>query len=133
MRRTGRRLLVLGVAAGAALLAGAAAAQWMGRGPGGCGGMWAMFGANAVRPASAEPEAPAGAVELPGPGTAPPDRFVAVCGQCHAPPDPGRYRADQWPSVVDRMAGFMENMGRGELSKADRGSIERYLQDNARQ
>jgi cytochrome c2 len=77
---------------------------------------------NALQPAPAE---------LPEADSAPAERFVAVCGQCHAPPAPDQYRAVEWPAVVDRMARNMKNMGYGELPEADRQSIENYLGDNA--
>lgn len=77
---------------------------------------------NAFQPAPAE---------LPGAGTGPAERFVAVCGQCHAPPAPDQHRAADWPAVVDRMARNMKNMGYGELPEADRRSVEDYLRANA--
>jgi cytochrome c5 len=72
------------------------------------------------------------AAELPGAGTEPAERFVAVCGQCHAPPAPDQYRGAEWPPVVDRMARNMKNMGYGELPETDRRSIEDYLRENGK-
>jgi hypothetical protein len=33
--------------------------------------------------------------------------FYLACSQCHAPPDPQRHTAREWPSVVDRMKTHM--------------------------
>ncbi len=78
---------------------------------------------NALQPAPAE---------LPGAGTGPAERFVSVCGQCHAPPAPDQHRAAQWPAIVYRMAKNMENMGYGALPEGDRRGIETYLRENAK-
>lgn len=34
-------------------------------------------------------------------------KFYLACSQCHAPPDPRRHTAREWPSVVDRMKSHM--------------------------
>lgn len=70
--------------------------------------------------------------ELPGAETGLAERFIAVCGQCHAPPAPNQYRAAEWPPVVDRMARNMTNMGYGELPETDRTIIAEYLRENAK-
>ncbi len=78
---------------------------------------------NAFQPAPAK---------LPRAGAGLAERFIAVCGQCHAPPAPNQYRAMEWPAVVDRMVRNMKNMGYGELPETDRESIENYLRENAK-
>ena len=47
------------------------------------------------------------------------ESFRLACNQCHALPDPKRYTAAQWPTVVERMRKNMEWMNRIVGSKPD--------------
>lgn len=38
--------------------------------------------------------------------------FRDVCSQCHVLPDPGQHSATEWPVVVERMKGYMADMGK---------------------
>lgn len=40
------------------------------------------------------------------------EAFRLACGQCHALPDPRRYRAREWPAVVTRMQEHMASINR---------------------
>lgn len=58
--------------------------------------------------------------------------FVTACAACHALPDPGQYRAAQWPAVVVQMRDKAGVMGRADLTEvlADT-EVLAYLQRNA--
>ena len=55
--------------------------------------------------------------------------FRVACGQCHALPDPQRYTAREWPSVVTRMQKNMEWMNRVVSSKPVPGEPQLRIED----
>ena len=55
--------------------------------------------------------------------------FRVACGQCHALPDPQRYTAREWPSVVARMQKNMEWMNRVVSSKPVPGEPQLRIED----
>lgn len=57
--------------------------------------------------------------------------FARSCSRCHALPDPGLYRPDEWPAVVERMRENMRAMDVAELSDDDARRIVEYLQATA--
>jgi cytochrome c553 len=38
--------------------------------------------------------------------------YLATCGQCHAPPDPGLHQATEWPSIANRMRTYAAPMAK---------------------
>ncbi len=65
--------------------------------------------------------------------------FNIACSQCHAPPDPRRHTAREWPKVVERMKGHMAwanvVVGASELRTVPELKTEeivRFLQRHAR-
>lgn len=59
------------------------------------------------------------------------ERFRTVCTRCHALPDPGQHSPGEWPAVVERMRGHMEEMEIPEPSDEEASAIVRYLQTAA--
>ena len=55
--------------------------------------------------------------------------FRIACGQCHALPDPRRYRAAEWPAVVARMQRNMEWMNRVVSSTPVPGEMQLRIED----
>ncbi len=57
------------------------------------------------------------------------ESFRIACNQCHALPDPRRYTAQEWPSVVARMQTNMEWMNRVVSSKPVPGELQLRIED----
>ena len=57
------------------------------------------------------------------------EAFRLACNQCHTLPDPARYTAKQWPSVVARMEKNMEWMNRVVGSKPIPGEPQLRIKD----
>lgn len=57
--------------------------------------------------------------------------FARSCSRCHVLPDPGLYRPDEWPAVVQRMRENMRRTEVAELSDGDARRIVEYLQTTA--
>lgn len=70
--------------------------------------------------------------ELPDPGSESAVLFRGRCSQCHALPNPKLHTAKEWPSVVERMQGNMESMGRKVLTENEKKEIVGYLVNQAR-
>lgn len=69
---------------------------------------------------------PVSGVTLPaGPGR---EDFVAICGRCHALPDPRVHSPQDWLSVYLRMERNMERMSVSPATQAQTASILTYLQ-----
>ncbi len=60
------------------------------------------------------------------------DVFQASCSGCHAPPDPRRYSAAEWPAVVARMRQHMVTQGRPVPPPEVLGTVVEFLQRHAR-
>lgn len=58
--------------------------------------------------------------------------FRRACSRCHALPDPGQHRPEEWPGVVERMRRNMERMDVEGISDAEARRVVRYLQRTAR-
>lgn len=56
--------------------------------------------------------------------------FSEVCAQCHVLPDPSQHTAIQWPSVVERMLGYMNVQNKEVPSEQDSQMIIEYLQSS---
>jgi len=57
------------------------------------------------------------------------EAFRLACSQCHALPDPARYRAEEWPRVVARMQENMEWMNRVIGTQPARGEPQLRVAD----
>jgi len=57
------------------------------------------------------------------------ESFRVACSQCHVLPDPQRYKAQEWPAVVDRMQKNMEWMNRVVGSKPVPGEPQLKIED----
>ena len=57
------------------------------------------------------------------------ESFRVACSQCHVLPDPRRYKAKEWPAVVDRMQKNMEWMNRVVGSKPIPGEPQLKIED----
>lgn len=112
------RMILLGTLLLVTLVATPALAQWMG------GGMGCQRGR--------APDQAGSTATLPDAGSPGARAFVATCARCHALPDPGAYSAAQWPAIVGRMEGYMQNRG-GGLTASENRAIVGYLQKNGRQ
>ena len=55
------------------------------------------------------------------------------CSHCHAPPEPKRHTADQWPDVIARMLDTMRRSNTSLPTMEQTESILDYLQANAQQ
>lgn len=71
------------------------------------------LGAHALRP-------------LPDAATAPAD-YRALCGDCHAAPDPQAYPAADWPALLARMTAHRQTMARPPARRNAQAQVERYL------
>lgn len=60
------------------------------------------------------------------------DAYVDVCSRCHALPDPAAHSAEEWTTVVNRMANNMANLGMERMTTEQREEIVAYLQYQAR-
>ncbi len=58
--------------------------------------------------------------------------FASECALCHAPPQPQKHRAIEWPQVVERMIRHRSQRGLPPLPDVQRAAILRYLQTHAR-
>lgn len=101
----------------------------MGRGMG--GGMMGRTPSAAPRsraPAPTRPEGPATSGGLPAP-EGPGARLVASqCSLCHQTPSPALHAASDWPAVLRRMRGHMQELGIGSLTDAQADTVLRYLE-----
>jgi len=59
--------------------------------------------------------------------SAAPPGYRALCGDCHAAPDPGAYAGTDWPAVLERMAGYRRVMGRAPADPVAHGQVAAYL------
>jgi len=57
------------------------------------------------------------------------ESFRIACSQCHALPDPRRYTAKEWPTVVERMQTNMQWMNRVVGSKPVPGELQLRVED----
>lgn len=78
------------------------------------------------------------AMKPPDPGALPESEsaaalsFKTVCSQCHPLPDPTLHTAPEWPGVVERMRGHMEEMDTRVIPDSEKDEIVGYLSRNAR-
>ncbi len=79
-------------------------------------GSGGMMGRGAQQPSAGEP-----ATKLPS-------VVQGYCGVCHAVPRPDSHTAQEWPSVVRRMEGYMRAQGRAVPSNSDERAILAYLE-----
>jgi hypothetical protein len=63
---------------------------------------------------------------LADPDAAPAD-YRALCGDCHAAPDPAAYRDADWPALLARMTAHRQTMARPPARHAAQVQVERYL------
>ncbi len=78
------------------------------------------------------PNEPVEQVQLPE-ADSPAARLVADrCGRCHAPPDPRRHSAEEWPSVVERMRVHMVRQANEVLSDEETRVVLEYLARHGR-
>jgi cytochrome c5 len=63
---------------------------------------------------------------LADPTQAPP-AYRALCGDCHAAPDPAAYAGADWPALLARMAGHRRVMGRAPADPVAQGRVATYL------
>ncbi|MDW3094694.1 MAG: hypothetical protein R8G33_03375 [Gammaproteobacteria bacterium] len=56
--------------------------------------------------------------------------FSEVCVQCHVLPDPGQHTAAEWPSVVERMLGYMNVQNKQAPNEEQTQMIVEYLQNS---
>lgn len=56
------------------------------------------------------------------------EAYINVCSRCHALPDPVAHTAEEWTTVVDRMANNMSNLGMEPMTTEQRKEIVTYLQ-----
>ena len=63
---------------------------------------------------------------LADPTQAPP-AYRALCGDCHAAPDPAAYAWANWPALLARMAGHRQVMGRTLADPVAQGQVVAYL------
>ena len=54
--------------------------------------------------------------------------FRATCAQCHVLPDPGQHSSGEWPTVVERMKGYMTTMGKVVPDESELTAITGFLQ-----
>ena len=81
----------------------------------------------ACQPAQTPPRPPLPDADSPG------ARLVAErCGQCHAPPEPSRHSAEEWPSVVERMRVHMVRQANQVLNDEETRIVLDYLKEHAR-
>jgi cytochrome c5 len=64
---------------------------------------------------------------LADPTQAPP-AYRALCGDCHAAPDPAAYAGADWPALLVRMAGHRRVMGRAPADPVSQGRVATYLE-----
>lgn len=57
--------------------------------------------------------------------------FQRDCSQCHALPSPLAHKANQWPSVVERMRTHLRQYGGRDLSEKETKAILDYLKEHA--
>lgn len=67
---------------------------------------------------------PPRATGLPTDGAEP--LYRAVCGDCHAAPDPRAYAAASWPALLARMDAHRTTMARPPLTAAQRKGVEAF-------
>jgi len=63
---------------------------------------------------------------LPDAAAAPAD-YRALCGDCHAAPDPAAYSDIDWPALLARMASHRQTMARPPARRSAQAQVERYL------
>ncbi len=82
--------------------------------------------------AACGPSEPVAKVQLPE-ADSPAARLVADrCGRCHAPPDPRRHSAEEWPAVVERMRVHMVRQANEVLSDEETRVVLEYLTRHGR-
>lgn len=57
--------------------------------------------------------------------------FSQICVQCHVLPDPIQHTAEEWPTVVDRMLGYMTVQNKLVPNKQQTEKIVEYLKKNS--
>jgi mono/diheme cytochrome c family protein len=65
--------------------------------------------------------------ELPSPESQGAMLFKDRCSQCHGLPDPGRYTPKEWPTIVERMRGYTQSMGKKVITENEEKQIVGYL------
>ncbi len=56
-----------------------------------------------------------------------PAEYLALCGDCHAMPDPAAYSDNDWPALLARMASHRQTMARPPARRSAHAQVERYL------
>lgn len=74
---------------------------------------------------------PYGSLSIPEPDTAGAALFSRTCSRCHALPDIGLHKADDWKDVVKRMRHNMQAMGKQGITDDEAGTITGYLARHA--
>lgn len=69
--------------------------------------------------------------DLPEPESRGADLLERYCTTCHGLPSPELHTADEWPGVVERMRGNMEQLGRPVIPSEAMMTVVRYLQAHA--
>ena len=59
--------------------------------------------------------------------------FSQICVQCHVLPDPMQHTAKEWPTVIDRMLGYMAMQNKQAPNEQQAKKIVEYLKSNAKQ
>jgi cytochrome c2 len=65
--------------------------------------------------------------KLPSPESQGAILFKDRCSQCHDLPDPGRHTAKEWPTIVERMQGYMQSMNKKMITANEEKQIVSYL------
>ena len=65
--------------------------------------------------------------KLPSPESQGAVLFKGRCSQCHGLPDPGRHTAKEWPTIVERMRGYMQSMDKKVITENEGKEIVSYL------
>ena len=65
------------------------------------------------------------------PGATLTNREKYLCGQCHALPIPDQHSAAEWPSVVARMVGHMQEFKKSMPNAQEQAEILKFYQSKA--
>ena len=76
-------------------------------------------------------EAVAAPIQLPQPESTGAKLVSQYCGECHAPPRPSMYKANEWPGVVARMQNYRTIRGHGAVSEPELKRLLEYLQQHS--
>jgi mono/diheme cytochrome c family protein len=70
--------------------------------------------------------------KLPSPESQGAVLFKDRCSQCHGLPDPERHTAKEWPTIVEKMRGYMKSMEKKVITENEEKQIVGYLSRYAR-